>query len=119
MNLLDRDAARVVLDRRVAEGLRYGRGFAIVRLQLPADALADALPRLLDSMRDADVLAHWGEEELLAILPETSSEGAARAAERLRDAVRDVPMLAGAAHFLGDESADALLGRAAWARARA
>lgn len=118
MKLLDRDAARVVLDRRVAEGLRYGRGFAIVRMQMPADALASALPRLLASLRKADVLAHWSDEELLALLPETSAEGATRAAERLRDAVRDVPMLAGAAHFMGDESADALLGRAAWARAR-
>lgn len=118
MPVLDPEAVRVVLDRRVAEGVRYGRGFAVVRMQLPADAVAIALPRLEASLREADVLARWADDELLALLPETSPEGAEAAAARLRDAVRDVPMLIGAAHWMGESTATALLGRAAWARAR-
>jgi Diguanylate cyclase, GGDEF domain len=117
MDVLDAASARYLLDRLVAEGVRYGRSFAVVRLQLPAEDLAGALPRLASALREADVLARMDADELIALLPETDGDGALRAAERLRDTVRDIPVLAGAAHWVGDTPRD-LLGRAAWARAR-
>ena len=101
----------------VPGGLRLGRSFALVRLQMPVEDMADALPRICAVMREADVLARIGDDELLALLPETDGAGALRTAERLRDAVRDVPVLAGAAHWIGDTPQD-LLGRAGWARGR-
>ena len=69
------------------------------------------------TLRDADVLARWDREELLVLLPETDQTGADAAAERLRDSVRDVPMLAGAVQWSGG-SAEGLLSRARWVAAR-
>ena len=107
-----------MLERLIAEWRRYGRPFAIVRLELPAADVPDALSRLRDALRDADSLVAWGEGELLVLLPETTVEGAEIAAGRLRAAVRKVPMLAGAAEWTGG-SAEGLVSRARWAAARA
>jgi hypothetical protein len=117
MELPQRDTARYMLERLIGEWRRYGRPFAIVHLQLPADRIADALPRLRTGLREPDVLARWAREELIALLPETDQAGAESAAERLRDAVRDIPVLAGAAQWTGG-SAEGLVSRAAWLAAR-
>jgi Diguanylate cyclase, GGDEF domain len=104
------DVGRLLLDRLVAEGVRYGRDFALVRISVPLGT-ADALAPLLDEcLRDADVLVRWEADQLLALLPATDRAGAERAAERLRDAV-DVPIAVGAAHWVGDTAYD-LLSRA-------
>jgi len=42
---------------------------------------------LADAMRKVDVLARYGGEEFVAMLPETSMEGAAVFAERLRERI--------------------------------
>lgn len=118
MDLPGRDTALYMLERLIAEWRRYGRPFAIVRLELPAAAVADALPRLRETLRDADSLVAWGDGDLLVLLPETAVEGAESAAGRLRAAVREVPMLAGAAEWTGG-SAEGLVSRARWAAARA
>jgi diguanylate cyclase with GGDEF domain len=118
MDLPDRETASYILERLIGEWRRYGRLFAIVRLELPADRLADALPRLHATLREADVLARWDDEELVVLLPETDQAGADSAAERLRAAVREVPMLAGAVQWTGG-SAEGLVSRARWAAARA
>ncbi|MEA2310296.1 MAG: diguanylate cyclase [Solirubrobacteraceae bacterium] len=117
MDLPGRESARFMLERLIAEWRRYGRLFAIVWLQLPGDQIAPALPRLQGALREADILARWGEEELIVLLPETDALGAEAAAERLREAVRDVPMLAGSAQWSGG-SAEGLISRAGWAAAR-
>jgi hypothetical protein len=117
MDLPQRETARYMLERLIAEWRRYGRLFAIVRLQLPAEHIEPAVPRLRTALREADVLAQWAEEELIVLLPETGAAGAEAAAERLRAAVRDIPMLAGAAHWSGG-SAEGLVSRAGWAAAR-
>lgn len=44
-------------------------------------------------LRDADILARFGGEEFIALLPETNRSGALRVAERLRAAVAGVPVL--------------------------
>ena len=118
MDLPARETAAYILERLIGEWRRYGHVFSVVRLELPADRLAAALPRLQAALREADVLARWGDEELLVLLPETDQVGADAAAERLRDAVRDVPVLAGAVQWTGG-SAEGLLSRARWVAARA
>ena len=117
MELPGRDTALYMLDRLIAEWRRYGRPFAIVRCELPAERLAEALPRLRSALREADSMAQWDDGELLVLLPETGEVGAQAAADRLRDAVRDIPMLAGAAQWTGG-SAEGLVSRARWAAAR-
>jgi hypothetical protein len=117
MDLPQRNAARFMLERLIAEWRRYGRRFAIVRLELPPEQLAAALPRLREQLRDADMLAQWAPGELLVLMPETGEDGAEAAAERLREAVREIPLLAGAAAWNGG-SAEGLVSRARWAAAR-
>jgi hypothetical protein len=118
MDLPERETARYILERLIGEWRRYGRQFSIVRLKLPAAQVADALPRVQAVLREADVLARWGEEELIVLMPETDQAGADIAAERLRDAVREIPVLAGAVQWTGG-SAEGLVSRARWVAARA
>ena len=118
MDLPDRETARYILERLIGEWRRYGRLFSIVRLELPAARIAGALPRLQGALREADVLARWGEEELVVLMPETDQIGADIAAERLREAVREIPMLAGAVQWTGG-SVEGLVSRARWVAARA
>jgi hypothetical protein len=104
------DVGRLLLDRLVAEGVRYGRDFALVRIVAPLAEIEAIAPVLADCLRDADVLVRWEADELLALLPATDRRGAERAAERLVDCV-DVPIAVGAAHWVGDTAHD-LLSRA-------
>ena len=112
-----RETAVYILDRLVGEWRRYGRVFSVVRVELPAASVPGAVPRLEATLREPDVLAVWGEEELLVLLPETDQLGADSAAERLRDSVREIPVLAGAVQWTGG-SVEGLLSRARWVAAR-
>jgi hypothetical protein len=105
------DVGRLLLDRLVAEGVRYGRDFALVRVQAPYGSVEELAPQLDAALRDADVLVRWEADELLALLPATDRPGADRAAERLRVAAGQVPVVVGAAHWVGDTARD-LLSRA-------
>jgi hypothetical protein len=105
------DVGRLLLDRLVAEGVRYGRDFALVRIMAPMGSVETLAPKLAAVLRDADVLVRWEADELLALLPATDRPGAERAAERLREAAADVPVSLGAAHWVGDTAHD-LIGRA-------
>ena len=102
---------RLLLDRLVAEGVRYGRDFAVVRIVAPMGTVEELAPQLAAVLRDAAVLVRWESDELLALLPATDRSGAERAAERLREASREVPISVGAAHWVGDTAHD-LIGRA-------
>ena len=117
MDLPPRETAAYILERLIGEWRRYGHVFSVVRLELPAARIDAALPRLQAVLRDADVLARWDDEELLVLLPETDQDGAEAAAERLREAVREIPVLAGAVQWTGG-SAEGLLSRARWVAAR-
>jgi two-component system, cell cycle response regulator len=57
-------------------------------------AVAEALKK---SLRSSDLVARFGGEEFVVMLPETTREGAERVAEKLRNAVRelDIPDLKG------------------------
>jgi hypothetical protein len=105
------DVGRLLLDRLVAEGVRYGRDFALVRIIAPLGSIEELAPHLASALRDADVLVRWEADELLALLPATDRPGADRAAERLREAAGMVPVSVGAAHWVGDTAHD-LLSRA-------
>ena len=104
------DVGRLLLDRLVAEGVRYGRDFALVRVAVPLGTAEGVAPRLDYCLRDADVLVRWEADELLALLPATDRAGADRAAQRLLECV-SMPMAVGAAHWVGDTAHD-LLSRA-------
>ena len=104
------DVGRLLLDRLIAEGVRYGRDFAVVRISVPLGTADAVAPLLSACLRDADVIVRWEADELLALLPATNRPGAERAAQRLRDAV-DLDLALGAAHWVGD-TADDLLARA-------
>jgi hypothetical protein len=104
------DVGRLLLDRLIAEGVRYGRDFALVRISVPMGSAEAVAPRLADCLRDADVIVRWEADELLALLPATGRPGAERAAQRLRESV-DLAIGVGAAHWVGDTAHD-LLARA-------
>jgi hypothetical protein len=104
------DVGRLLLDRLVAEGVRYGRDFALVRISVPLGTAETVAPLLSAALRDADVIVRWEADELLALLPATDRRGAERAAERLVECV-EVPIGVGAAHWVGDTAYD-LLSRA-------
>jgi hypothetical protein len=105
------DVGRLLLDRLVAEGVRYGRDFALVRIVVPLGTAEQLAPTFGDVLRDADVIVRWEADELLALLPATDRAGAERAAERLRESVNGTPIQVGAAHWVGDTAFD-LLSRA-------
>jgi GGDEF domain-containing protein len=54
-------------------------------------------------LRGADIFAHWDEGDLLALLPDTDGEGAARVAARVR---QSTGAHVGAAHWGGDLADD-------------
>jgi hypothetical protein len=105
------DVGRLLLDRLIAEGVRFGRDFALVRILVPLGSAEELAPRFAAVLRDVDTLARWEADELLVLLPGTDRGGADRAAERLRDAVAGTPIQLGCAHWVGDTPAD-LLARA-------
>ena len=102
------DVGRLLLDRLVAEGVRYGRDFAVVRIAVPLGTADDLAPTFGRVLRDADVLVRWEADELLALLPATDRPGAERAAERLRESTDGTPIRVGAAHWVGDTAHDLL-----------
>ncbi|MFP4581814.1 MAG: diguanylate cyclase [Desulfococcaceae bacterium] len=76
--------------------------------------------RMRDRIRRQDVVGRWGGEEFLVLLPDTDLEGAAAAAENLRQAVRStgcrwageelsVTVTIGVSEFQADMDADACL----------
>jgi hypothetical protein len=94
---------RWMLRRLVAAGVRYGHEFAVLLVR-------DADPAALGAvLRGADIFAHTDDGDLLALLPDTDRDGAARVADRVREATGG---RVGAAHWGGDLAED-LLERAA------
>jgi len=79
--LLDADRFKALNDRH-----GHGAGDDVLR------GLAD---RLRSRMREEDVVARFGGEEFLVILPDTGASGAATAAEDLREAVAAQPFEVG------------------------
>lgn len=53
--------------------------------------LADLSKRILESVRNLDVVARYGGEEFAVIMPDTAADDALRVAERIRNAVEATP----------------------------
>jgi len=53
--------------------------------------LKDVVQRLSERIRETDLLARWGGEEFLVILPGTGASGALQLAETLRTAISEAP----------------------------
>lgn len=90
-----------LLDAEVERAARYGHSFAVVFIDLDhfkalndsfGHPVGDAALRefagvVRGALRGPDILCRWGGEEFVALLPETSTEGALEVAERVRAAV--------------------------------
>ncbi|HTE63238.1 MAG TPA: diguanylate cyclase [Solirubrobacteraceae bacterium] len=124
------------LEREVALAVRKGHDLGVLRVdvdhfkaindvhghQAGDRVLAEVARRLSDAVRGGDLLARWGGDEFVAILPATERAGVLRAAERLRASVASQPVRVNAAaepvtisvgwaHWAGDTPGD-LLARA-------
>ena len=102
---------QVALDREIERASRFGRPLGVLMLDLDnfkqvndvhghqrGDAvLVELATRVHEVIRDVDVLARYGGEELVLLLPETDTVGASASAERICEAVRRTPFTAGGA----------------------
>src|SRR5207302_2003287 len=77
------------LDEFKAANDSHGHAFGDLVLQRFADVLRGTL-------RDIDLSSRWGGEEFLIVLPGTTLEGAVEAAERIRTALAELELVAGA-----------------------
>ncbi|HEX2966315.1 MAG TPA: GGDEF domain-containing protein [Syntrophorhabdaceae bacterium] len=90
-----------VVDLETARAKRYGVAFSIILVDvddfkdvndtyghLAGDFILRGMARVLEqTLREIDVIGRYGGEEFIIILPQTDSEAAVNAAERLRFAV--------------------------------
>jgi diguanylate cyclase (GGDEF)-like protein len=104
--LLNRRSGQERLDVEAARSRRTGRPFCLLMLDLDdfkrvnddhghdcGDALLVHVAELLTTrLRSQDMVARWGGEEILVLLPETERDGAAAVAEELRRALERVPL---------------------------
>jgi len=108
---------------------RYGVRFSIVLFDIDhfkqvndvqghvyGDQMLSQLARMIDeSVRETDVVARFGGEEFLVIMPETDLAGASRFADRLRERIgKEMPLTVsgGVAEGLDGDSPESLLVRA-------
>jgi len=101
--LRNRRAFNETLHHETRKASRYGRSYSILMMDVDDlksinDRLGhDAGDKLLkmisnviqDVLRDTDILARYGGDEFIVLLPETDSEQALEAAERIRTAVNN------------------------------
>lgn len=87
----------------VTRARRYGRKLSLVLLDLDrfkaindnfhhsgGDRVLQRVSQvLLDTAREADLVARWGGEEMVVLMPETGLEAASKAAERMRKALKE------------------------------
>jgi two-component system, sensor histidine kinase LadS len=99
--LNNRRAFQDISDAIWGSALREDRSLSVILLDIDhfkrvndtyghsaGDRVLQALAQVLrDKLRDADVIARWGGEEFIVLLPDTTLDEAAAMAERLREAV--------------------------------
>ncbi len=99
--LANHRAMVAAIDDELGRSRRSGRPFALAFLDLDHfKAVNDALghgvgdatlrelaDRLRQALRAIDIAGRWGGEEFVVLMPEADADGAAAAAERLRDAI--------------------------------
>ncbi|MEO8329647.1 MAG: diguanylate cyclase, partial [Candidatus Nanopelagicales bacterium] len=103
----------VSLNREIERALRFDRSLALLMLDLDHfknvndtyghqrgdEVLREFSERVKGEIREVDTLARYGGEEFVLVLPETTSDGASRLADRICQAIRARPF--------GDRYADA------------
>ena len=91
--------------KEIERAARFGRPLALLMLDLDHfkrvndtyghqrgdEVLVELAGRIRSMVRDVDTVARYGGEEVVVILPETDSEGAAQLADRICAVVRDTP----------------------------
>jgi diguanylate cyclase (GGDEF)-like protein len=101
--LLNRRAFLDSTSREVARSKRYGDKLSVVLLDVDhfkqindrrghaaGDMVLSALGKLLlHALRTCDIVARWGGEEFVLVLPSTALEGAEEVAERVRALLED------------------------------
>ena len=132
--LYNRYAFEEVLVREKERAIRHEAAFAVVMLDIDhfkaindseghvaGDEVLKTLAELLGGrLRSSDVLARWGGEEFIVLLPETGWSGGLRVAEDLRASVaaarfpvaREVTVSVGLAVYQTGEAAKELIKRA-------
>jgi diguanylate cyclase len=117
------------LDAMFALTERYGQPFSLVIFDIDharqasdkkghshGDRTMQAVARILDdSARDTDIVARYGEEEFVVVLPQSSMECASLFAERVRTAVEGslgLTISGGVATSLDGDNGQSLLSRA-------
>lgn len=102
--LLNRRAIETMLEREVQRLQRFGQSFGVLMVDIDhfkhindrfGHAAGDVvLAAVADTLkthaREVDRVARYGGEEFCVLLPHTSQDGAALAAERLRDAINQI-----------------------------
>jgi two-component system, cell cycle response regulator len=90
-----------ILEREVARVKRYGKPFSLTMCDLDyfkqvndtfghdvGDCVLQAVTKLVkESIRGADVVARWGGEEFMVLMPETDMQASRKAAEKIRRAI--------------------------------
>jgi diguanylate cyclase (GGDEF)-like protein len=106
--LANRRHADEMLARELARSARFGGPVGLILADVDdfkaindeyGHPIGDAVLReiagaLLGTVREIDVAARWGGEEFAVVLPGTDAQGAAHAAERIRDALTRRDMIA-------------------------
>jgi diguanylate cyclase (GGDEF)-like protein len=130
-SLANRRSLSQRLEEEAKRSARTGRAFAVLMIDLDhfkevndrhghqvGDSVLQQCARMLkENIRGTDFVARYGGEEFCVVLPETSLQGAQHVAEKLREAVANLPhpvptISVGVAVWQPQVSADELLGQA-------
>ena len=92
---LTEKVVQTLLDDPAISGVVVDRGAALkpagdlVLADVAREATNDVVDRLRDAVRGSDVVARYGGDEFIALLPQTGPSGALEVAERIRQAIED------------------------------
>ena len=135
--LANRRHFRDEAERTIARSSRYEEALSLIMLDIDRfkrindsrghnigdEVLKETVQRCLGGLRGTDLLARWGGEEFIALLPHTHLAEALQVAERLRETLAASPIASssgpvpatlsgGVAQWQSGETLDAMLSRA-------
>ncbi len=132
--LFNRSRMSELVEMEIARAERYHTPFSVALMDvdhfkpindtyghLEGDEVLKTLAKILtDNTRKSDIIARWGGEEFIILLPNTAIAPAMRKVEELRKAIADHPFSAvghitasfGLAQWQSDDNEESLVGRA-------